>query len=1162
MAKPIFFDPERKRWKRLRLALNVLGVFTTALVAFFAVSMVRATKVESLNLPEERPLYRPLKESEKHRYLRKAATHRKTATAPSQVVLNSGEGIRAAFYVTWDAGSYSSLKEYGHQIDLLFPEWLHMLTPDGRLQAVDEDVKLYDVIQNGRVVPLDQRVMKLIRDEGLGTEVFPLLNNFDPIANDWDADVGAVVMNPAARVRLRQEVATFLASDPYRGLTLDFEGFPFANQSGYRTLIAELAADLHAKGMKLYVSVPARNEDFDFTYIAAQADGLIVMDYDQHFPGGPPGPVAAQDWFVDTLKRALTLAPREKIICSIANYGYNFALPAPGQPAEETRQETVQQAWLDAQESEADVELDPDSLNPHYSYLDEQNVRHDVWFVDAVTALNQMRAARALGIQTFALWRLGAEDRSLWRIWDAPLDPKAPDLLRDVPPGHDVDMEGDGEVLRIEQRPVQGARTIHVDPTTNQIDDETFTAYPLPYQIARYGASKDQVAITFDDGPDPNWTPKILDVLKLYHAPATFFVIGEEAERYHTILERMYAEGHELGNHTFSHPDISDVTRRRMGLEVNATERLFESELGAKPVFFRPPYGVDQEPDTDDQVRPLEIVQDLGYTSVGAKLDPHDWQKYPHRRSTNEILYDKDWGVLTHLPPCRPLDQHCGNIILLHDGGGDRSETLRALPLLIAQLRARGFAIVPVSTLLHKTRAEVMPPLATARERWAAWLIAPGFWGMRTIVQFIVFVFFVGDALMSLRFFVVGAAAILDRLGQRRAAAGPGAAHYQPAVAVLIPAFNEETVIERTVRAALDSDYPRLRVVVVDDGSADATFDVVQRAFAPEIALGRVVALTQANAGKAEALNYGLQFVTEEIFIGIDADTVIAPHAIARLVPHFLDQRVAAVAGNAKVGNRVNVWTRWQALEYITSQNFERRALNTLSSVSVVPGALGAWRTAYVREAGAFHLDTVAEDADLTMALLRRGHRVQYEDRALAFTEAPINARGLMRQRFRWSFGILQSVWKHRGVFARKGVLGLVALPNILIFQILLPLVSPMIDLLFVVGVLSYLGDRYFHPLSADASSFHKLLLYFLTFLIIDFVTSAIAFALERRGADSEEQVWLLGDVWLQRFVYRQLFSVVLFRTLKRAFEGKSFAWDKLERTARMSYAGASAPRT
>jgi cellulose synthase/poly-beta-1,6-N-acetylglucosamine synthase-like glycosyltransferase len=342
---------------------------------------------------------------------------------------------------------------------------------------------------------------------------------------------------------------------------------------------------------------------------------------------------------------------------------------------------------------------------------------------------------------------------------------------------------------------------------------------------------------------------------------------------------------------------------------------------------------------------------------------------------------------------------------------------------------------------------------------------------------------------------------------------------------------------------------------VIDDGSKDRTLEVARKAFRKEVAEGRVVILTKPNSGKADALNYGLEHIADaEFFVGIDADTIIAPDAISRMVPHFLNPKVGAVAGNAKVGNRVNLWTRWQALEYITSQNFERRALNTMGAVSVVPGAIGAWRVDAVRAAGGFHVDTVAEDADLTMALLRNGYRVEYEDLALAFTEAPTNANSLMRQRFRWSFGILQSVWKHRGVFARKGVLGWIALPNILIFQILLPLVSPFIDLGFVIGTLLYVYQRFFHPESADPADFQRLLIFFVVFLVIDFLASALAFALERRQPEAREDGWLLSQVWLQRFAYRQLFSVVLLRTLKRAIQGRPFAWDKLERTAAVSY--------
>jgi cellulose synthase/poly-beta-1,6-N-acetylglucosamine synthase-like glycosyltransferase len=287
--------------------------------------------------------------------------------------------------------------------------------------------------------------------------------------------------------------------------------------------------------------------------------------------------------------------------------------------------------------------------------------------------------------------------------------------------------------------------------------------------------------------------------------------------------------------------------------------------------------------------------------------------------------------------------------------------------------------------------------------------------------------------------------------------------------------------------------------------------------------------------------------------VGIDADTVIAADAVSKLVGHFADPQIGAVAGNAKVGNRVNLWTRWQALEYITSQNFERRALDLFGVVTVVPGAIGAWRTDAVRQGGCYPVNTVAEDADLTMNLLEQGYKVIYEDRALAFTEAPTTARGLMRQRFRWSFGTLQAVYKHQAAFLKNKAMGLFALPNILVFQILLPLVSPFIDLMFVAGVVHYLLDRHFHPEAANASNFEKLLTFFLAFLIIDFVTSALAFSLERRHAANKGDGWLLFHIWLQRFAYRQLFSLVLFKTVKRAIDGRPFNWDKLERTAKMS---------
>ena len=1147
-TKPVFYDPQRQRWRRLRRLFDALAVGLTLLLIFFVYSVLKGSSLPSLLLPEQKRSYHALKEKELRHTKVKSVGRRKTHKPASQVVLNADEGIRAAYYVTWDAGSFASLRMYLPQIDLLYPEWLHVISPDGRLQAVTQLNTLFDVIQGGKTQVIDDKVMPLMKFEKAETEVLPLVNNFNPITNEW-VDITGVLNTEDGRAYTRGQLLSFLSSDNYKGLNLDFENIPVATQPGYRAFVQELYNDLHNRGLKLHISVPVADRDYDYGFLAAHSDGLVLMNYDEHYGGGDPGAIASQDWFTQNLVNVLKLAPKEKIICAVGSYGYDWQIgqKTGGKPPERS----VQEAWIDANDSESPVEFDSDSLNPHFAYLDDNNHKHEVWFLDGVTVLNQMRAARALGIQTFALWRLGSEDRSMWAIWDQPMASDAPQKLQELLPGQDVDMEGRGEILHIASKPLKGARSVTVNSATGLISDQKIETFPTPYVIDEYGAKDPKkIAITFDDGPDQQWTPKMLDVLKEKNVKATFFVIGVEAEKYPNLTRRIYDEGHEIGNHTFTHPDISNVSKPYIEFELNLTEMLFASRLGVKTLMFRPPYSIDQEPDTADQVRPLEVTQSLGYVTIGDKLDPNDWRDNP-RKSAAEIAQD----VFDHLPPCTENDQRCGNILLLHDGGGNRSETVKALGLIIDGLRARGFEPVPVSDLIGKTRAELMPPL-TSGEQWSARIDRLGFDIFGIVMAGIVIVFYIGDILMSARLLSVGALAIFDRWRGAVRERQPQP-EFTPSVAILIPAYNEEKVIERTVRAALMSHYPNFRVIVIDDGSSDKTFTVAKDCFASEIAAGKITVLTKPNSGKAEALNYGLEFVTEEIFVGIDADTVIARDAVRRLVPHFLDSRIAAVAGNAKVGNRVNLWTRWQALEYITSQNFERRALNALGAVSVVPGAIGAWRTSAVREAGGYHVDTVAEDGDLTMALLESGYKVVYEDRAIAWTEAPMNARGLMRQRFRWSFGILQAVFKHRKAFARKGALGWVALPNIVIFQILLPLVSPFIDLMFVAGLITYALDKHFHPETANAASLQKLVVFFLMFMVIDFIASTIAFLLERREPNAKEDGWLLAHVWLQRFAYRQLFSVVLVKTLKRAMEGRAFAWDKLERTANMSHAKA-----
>jgi len=1176
MTKQVFFDPQRKRWKRLRRIFDVVALLGVVVGVLFIIGLVRMTPLPELLQPPV-PTHRsavqleatPARGGQKPH----TSTHRRTTLKPSDVILNSGEGLRAAYYVEDDPASYSSLKQHIHQIDLLFPAWIHVVTPDGTLTSYSLDNRPFAVVDKDGVNRVDHenRVARTVASaaaDATPPEIFPLVNNYDSVKSMWLPSIGDFLTNPAARAHFIQQIDQFLVANPsYRGISLDFEEMPSEAQESYMALLTALYQDFQQRKLKLYVNTPVGDDDFDLKYMADHTDGLLLMNYDQHQTGSGPGPIASQDWFVDNLKNVLKIVPKEKAICALGSYGYDWemSLPPvdpkhPGRVPKNfvpkvlgVQEISTQTAWQEATDAEAQIELDPDSLNGHFAYDDDDavpHVRHQVWFLDAVTVLNQMRAARALGIETFSLWVLGQEDNSLWNIWDRPIHADPVKDLAAVEPGYDVDLEGEGDILDVSRKMQTGHRVVTMDDDDSvpegyrSVTAETMTSYPLSYTVTQTGYVPNEVALSFDDGPDPTWTPRILDILKEKHVSGAFFMIGEEAQNNIGLMQRVYREGNEIGNHTFTHPDISGISTASVDLELNLTERLFAAELGVQPLYFRPPYSIDQEPDTNDQAAPADRIQHLGYVIVGNKIDTDDWDERPVK-SPQEIID----SVFQQMEDMKTRSWMRGSIILLHDGGGDRQATIDALPQLIDALRAHGYKIVPVSDLMRKTRAEVMPPL-NQHQLWEARVDAIAFWVWAFFNHFVIAVFFVGDILMSARLIIIGVFAIIDRLRKRKNFAGPD---YAPRVAVLIPAYNEEKVIVRTIRSVTMSNYKNIRIIVIDDGSTDNTYRAAVDAYPADIASGRLTVLTKPNGGKADALNFGLNRTNEEIYIGIDADGVIAHDAIANLVSHFADPKIGAVAGNAKVGNRVNLWTRWQALEYITSQNFERRALDLFDVVMVVPGAIGAWRTAAVKQGGCYHTNTVAEDADLTMNLLEQGYWVIYEDRALAFTEAPVDMNGLMRQRFRWSFGILQAIFKHRGAIAKRRAMGLFALPNTLIFQILLPLVSPLIDLMFVAGVINYFYDKHFHPEAASAASFEKLLAFFLAFLIIDFAASALAFTLERKHPASKGDAWLLFHIWIQRFTYRQVFSIVLFKTMKRAIDGKPFNWDKLERTATMS---------
>ena len=1072
-----------------------------------ALAKVKAAEPELLK-PAER-LATELRARQKKLHAAHARADRLKATHPPPPSLDkpANRPLAIGFYVNWDDASYTSLKRSLRTLDWVIPTWMSVSGPDMVLHT-----------------SIDAKALNLIRMQKPSMPILPLLQN--AVDGNWDgAGLARMLADPATRRVRIQQIVSFLVEHKFQGITIDFEEVPASSQKDLKAFLSELNDAFDPHGLGIVLSVPFDDLEWDYAGYADIVDFELLMAYDQHWDGKDPGSIAGEDWFERTLDERMKVLDSNQTIVAIGSYGYDWA---HGKDAEAL---TFQDSMDRATDAQASITFDSDTQNPRYSYSDDDGTDHQVWFLDGVTAYNQVHAADSYKPYGYALWRLGSEDPSVWSVFGRDYNAPAPAQLRHIGQGEDIDIEGQGEVLQITSRPSSGARSIDVDKDDGSIDDESYTSLPSSYVIQRAGTLPHKIALTFDDGPDPEWTPQILDILKEKHVPATFFIVGENAEMSPRLVQREVAEGHDVGNHTFTHPNLGESPPSIVALELNATQRLFEALTGRSMRLFRAPYFGDAEPTTADELVPIDLAQKMGYLSVGLHVDAEDWQRPGVDAIVNNVLQ----GIETS-----NMDRK-GQVVLLHDGGGDREETVTALPRIIDSLRSKGYQFVTVSELAGLTRDQGMPPLtADSLSRWAdrSVFLALGWLG-----HFIRWLLVVAITLGVGRLLLLGALALINRSQERRRPL-PVLGDDPPLVSVLIPAYNEEKVIASSIRQILKSDYPNLEVIVVDDGSTDATSAVVHGHYASD---SRVRLLTIPNGGKAHAVNTALQESSGHVIVALDADTQFEPQTIRRLVRWFADPRVGAVAGNAKVGNRINLITVWQALEYITAQNLERRALAALGAITVVPGAVGAWRREALEQLGGFPADTLAEDQDLTLAVQKAGFHTLFDAEAIAWTEAPDTVRGLARQRFRWSYGTLQCLWKHRDALfrPRHGALGMVALPQVWLFQILFSVVSPLVDLVLVWQIIATGLDYLQHRGHFDDTNLLRMLLFYAAFMTVDLAASILAFAMEKK-----EKWSLLWWLVLQRFGYRQLMYYVVLRSVWSAIRGPSVGWGTQTRKA------------
>jgi cellulose synthase/poly-beta-1,6-N-acetylglucosamine synthase-like glycosyltransferase/peptidoglycan/xylan/chitin deacetylase (PgdA/CDA1 family) len=630
-------------------------------------------------------------------------------------------------------------------------------------------------------------------------------------------------------------------------------------------------------------------------------------------------------------------------------------------------------------------------------------------------------------------------------------------------------------------------------------DGRLRTAQPAPGK---------RIALTFDDGPDPKWTPRVAAVLRRERVPGAFFVVGSEAARHPELVRMLARDGHELGNHTFTHATLSSGAGWMRRTQLDLTEAALVGLTGRFSRLVRPPYSATPDAVTPAQERRLAAAAGRRYVIALADIDSKDWQRR---------------GVARTVASATPRRGR-GGVVMFHDGGGDRSQTVAALKVLIPRLKAQGYRFVSLAQLAGVPESALSPAASAAERRRGAlftWSVRFAFFLVGLLRWLVLGVGILVTTRVALLF-------VLARHHTRLTRRAEQVQDFCPSVSVVVPAYNEEIGIERAVRSLADSDYPRLEIVVVDDGSIDGTADIVA-----SLGLERVRLVRQDNRGKAAALNTGMRFADGEVLVMVDGDTVFEADTIRHLVRPLADPEVGAVSGNTKVGNRGGLLGRWQHIEYVTGFNLDRRMYEVLQFTPTVPGAIGAFRREALEEVGGMSGDTLAEDTDVTLAIGRMGRRVVYAEQARAWTEAPSTVAGLWRQRYRWSYGTMQAVWKHRGAVVsrdrRQARIGRRAIPYMVCFQILLPMVAPLIDVLALYGLI------FTDPVPVAAA--------WLGFNALQLALAAFAFRLD---GESPRPLWALP---LQQFVYRQMMYLVIIESTISALVGIRAQWRTIERT-------------
>ena len=1129
MDRQVFQTDSRSRWTRFKWSI---GIILTIVVLLVVVSVVMFFIDRNPNLPfkedfrsaltAEKPFMKKNKIAREYNSFRSFFHEKKVHSnydkwsrlRQSKVTRFGGRtnkyiaswndrkaGIRAAFYVSWDPASYASLKESAKSLNLVIPEWFFIHPVTGKVEE-----------------KIDHKGYELMRKAGI--PIMPMLTNAYQ-GEFQSAGIARILHSRQRRSAVISQLVTTCERHHFAGINIDFEELREASNESLTAFVRELSIAFHKHGLYVTQDIEPNNEDFDVRELAKYADYLMLMAYDEHSTTSGPGPVSSQQWVGKVLDKLASQIPEQKIILGLGAYGYDWT------PKGDNNQSVaIHEAMSLAADTGTPISFDDGTYSLSFSYNDQSNVTHQVFFNDAATNFNTMRYGCEYGVAGFSVWRLGSEDHRLWKFYDKDLS------MPHVTHLHIGDLEllegdktatylGDGEVLDVIGTPHNGYAHIDMDNEDFLISDEQYTQIPTSYELEKHGScGPKDLLLTFDDGPDARWTPQVLRILRSHNVHAAFFMVGLMMEKNLPLVRKVYDEGNIIGDHTFTHHNVALNSPARTYMELRLTRMLVECITGRSTILFRAPYNADSDPSGNEELLPLVEARKQNFMDVGESIDPNDWEPGVDANTIfNRVIKGVEHGD--------------GHIILLHDAGGvTRKETVKALPRIIEYLQAKGYHFITLDQYLGESKDKLMPQVPKGKEYYAMQAnltLAEGVYAAGSFATALFIIFLVlGIGRLVFMYILVLKERRNERILESSLRHLPTG---RPKVTIIVPAYNEEVDAVPSLSNLLHQDYPNYDIVFVDDGSKDDTFKKVKAAFGDN---PQVHIYTKPNGGKASALNFGIARTDAEYVVCIDADTKLKANAVSMLMRHFfVDKagRVGAVAGSVKVGNQVNILTKWQAIEYTTSQNFDRMAYSAINAITVVPGAIGAFRRKAIIDAGGLTTDTLAEDCDLTIRVNKAGYRVENENGAIALTEAPEKLGQFIKQRTRWCFGIMQTFWKNRAAMFRPKYrgLGLWALPNMLVFQFIVPTFSPLADVLMVAGLFS--GNAL------------QVLFYYLLFLLVDASISIMAYLHEH------EKLWVLFWIIPQRLCYRWIMYVVLFRSYGKAIKGELQSWGVLKRT-------------